>query len=127
MFQELLNDYNVIACGVVFTLMILDVITGIAKAKLNGTFTSSDMRKGLFHKFAIIVILFVAWLINNFYKQLGLPESFDSILPLANTAVAIMEVSSIAENAGEMNPELKRLAFWKTLRGDDDDKKGKEK
>ena len=130
MIEALLNDYNVIACAVVFVLMTLDVVTGIVKAKASDTFHSSDMRKGLLHKFAIIVVLFVAWLINNFYAQLGLPASFDSILPLANTAVAIMEISSIAENLGELNPELKKLAIWRTLKGDDEDnnnKKGEKK
>ena len=129
MIDTLLNDYNVVACAVVFVLMTLDVVTGVIKAKANGTFSSSDMRKGLLHKFAIIVVLFVAWLINNFYTQLGLPASFDSILPLANKAVAIMEISSIAENLGELNPELKKLAIWRTLKGDDDNnnKKGEKK
>ena len=129
MIETLLNDYNVVACAVVFVLMTLDVVTGVIKAKANGTFSSSDMRKGLLHKFAIIVVLFVAWLINNFYTQLGLPASFDSILPLANKAVAIMEISSIAENLGELNPELKKLAIWRTLKGDDDNnnKKGEKK
>lgn len=110
------EDPQLAACAVVTFLMFGDYITGTAKAIKTKTFKSSKMREGLWHKFSIGAILVVCWLIYRYYGVLQLPETFSLFLPGFHTAFAVMEVASILENLGGMNPDLKKLAIWKTFK-----------
>ena len=112
------------ACLIVFILMSTDYISGVLAAIKNKNFKSSKMREGLWHKAGIGMILAVCWVLTLHWEAIGLPQSFGSVLPLAHTAVAFMEIASIAENAAKLNPKLKKLAFWRMLKDHkEDDKK----
>lgn len=104
------------ACIIVFVLMATDYISGVMAAIKNKNFKSSKMREGLWHKAGIGLILGICWVLHLHWETIGLPSSFGSVLPLAHTAVAFMEIASISENAAKLNPALKKLAFWKMLK-----------
>ena len=110
-------------CIIVFVLMSTDYVSGVLAAIKNKNFKSSKMREGLWHKAGIGLILGVCWVINLHWEQIGLPQSFSSILPLAHSAVIFMEIASIAENAAKLNPALRKLAFWKMLKDNKEEKK----
>ena len=75
-----------------FIAALFDVVTGYIQAQINGTKNSSVMRKGLYRKFAeLIVVLFVMIVCIAF----GFPLK---VAVVASVYVVWMEVQSIAEN-----------------------------
>lgn len=93
---------------VVLGFILLDIITGIMKAIYNGTFNSTTMREGGWHKAAEILALFVACFAE--YSQAifdyGLSIPFVNVVCVYLSA---MELISILENVCEMNPQLSKL------------------
>lgn len=85
--------------------ILLDFISGLLKALSTGSYESSKMRKGLYHKLGEI-FAFLFCLVCD----LTLPE-FNVVLPFQLTTavtvyIVIMEIGSIVENIGVMNPEI---------------------
>lgn len=84
------NNYWIILMP--FIAALFDVVTGYIQAQINGTKNSSIMRKGLYRKFAeLIVVLFVMIVCIAF----GFPLK---VAVVASVYVVWMEVQSIAEN-----------------------------
>lgn len=84
------NNYWIILMP--FIAALFDVVTGYIQAQINGTKNSSVMRKGLYRKFAeLIVVLFVMIVCIAF----GFPLK---VAVVASVYVVWMEVQSIAEN-----------------------------
>lgn len=84
------NNYWIILMP--FIAALFDVVTGYIQAQINGTKNSSVMRKGLYRKFAeLIVVLFVMIICIAF----GFPLK---VAVVASVYVVWMEVQSIAEN-----------------------------
>ena len=84
------NNYWIILMP--FIAALFDVITGYIQAQINGTKNSSIMRKGLYRKFAeLIVVLFVMIVCIAF----GFPLK---VAVVVSVYVVWMEVQSIAEN-----------------------------
>lgn len=85
--------------------ILLDLVTGLIKAFKEKTYTSSIMREGLYHKAGAIIIVVLATLIDeaNVYMDLGF--TFPLAVP-ACAYISIMEIGSIIENVGEINPQL---------------------
>ena len=103
--MEVLQGYDwwVVAIALVF--IVSDFITGIAKAAYNKNVSSTIMRQGLYHKFAEFMVIVLAVLIDAACVHLEL--GFDApILPVVCAYVVLMEIASILENLGEINPEL---------------------
>lgn len=85
--------------------IVADYLTGLIKACYKHEYKSEVMRQGLYHKVAEIATVAVM-----FYLQLGLPMigividfPFISFITLY---IIVMELSSIIENIGEINPDL---------------------
>lgn len=99
----------------------LDFITGMIKAFGTKSFTSTKMRHGLYHKVGLVLCILLGVLID--YAQAYF--DFGISLPVATTICAyivLMEISSIAENILEINPELqggKIAALFESFRNDD--------
>lgn len=92
--------YCVVGCFIV-----LDFITGIVKALKQKNFNSSVMREGLFHKSASILCVLLGVLVD--YAQTLVDLGFS--VPCATaicTYIILMEFASIAENLGQINPNL---------------------
>lgn len=88
----------------------IDYVTGVAKAIMRNNLSSRKMREGLGHKFAYLMLVLVAWFIDemNRHIDLGLPMS---VFVCTVGGVCLIELTSILENVTEINPELKNAPF----------------
>ena len=88
----------------------IDYVTGVAKAIMRDNLSSRKMREGLGHKFAYLMLVLVAWFIDevNRHIDLGLPMS---VFVCTVGGVCLIELTSILENVTEINPELKNAPF----------------
>lgn len=88
----------------------IDYVTGVAKAIIRDNLSSQKMREGLGHKFAYLMLVLVAWFIDevNRHIDLGLPMS---VFVCTVGGVCLIELTSILENVTEINPELKNAPF----------------
>ena len=91
--------------GVVGVFIVADFVTGIVKAVKCKQFSSENMREGLYHKCAELFAM-----IFTFFIQFALPKiGFTINFPLSAMIVSyisIMEIGSIIENVGIINPQL---------------------
>lgn len=101
--MELIFEWQlpVICCVFIF----LDIITGICCAIKEKTLNSTKMREGMWHKFAYILCIMLAIVVEyaGMFMQLG----FD--IPLVTAAcvfITLTEITSIMENIISINPDL---------------------
>lgn len=85
--------------------MVLDLGTGLVKAIKEKNYNSSVMREGLLHKCGSILCVTLGVLVDyaNNYLNLGIT------VPIANaicTYITLMEIGSIIENIGRINPQI---------------------
>lgn len=103
---------------IIIGLAVADFITGWIKAYINDDVRSAKMRKGGLNKLAEIVVMGVAIGSEIGFEQLGKYYGHEELAGWAGTITAIavflyifaMEVISILENYGEINPQ----AGWVT-------------
>lgn len=90
--------------------IIVDYVTGIAKAIMQDNLSSKKMREGLGHKFAYFILVLVAWFIDeiNLHVDLGLPVS---VFICTVGGICLIELTSILENITVINPELAGAPF----------------
>lgn len=90
--------------------IIVDYVTGIAKAIMQDNLSSKKMREGLGHKFAYFILVLVAWFIDeiNLHVDLGLPVS---VFVCTVGGICLIELTSILENITVINPELAGAPF----------------
>lgn len=101
--------YEILA---VLVFIIMDYITGIIGAIMYGNLSSTKMREGLGHKFAYLCVFFIAWFIDLEMKHIDI--GFHSTLtPIVTIGIVLIELSSIIENIGKINPELAQAEFMK--------------
>lgn len=101
--------YEILAV-LVFT--ITDYITGVVGAIMHGNLSSTKMREGLGHKFAYLCVFFIAWFID--FEMRHIDIGFHSALtPIVTIGIVLIELSSIIENIGKINPELTQAEFMK--------------
>lgn len=101
--------YEILA---ILVFIITDYVTGIVDAIMHGNLSSTKMRKGLGHKFAYLCVFFIAWFIDFEMKHIDI--GFHSALtPIVTIGIVLIELSSIIENIGEINPELTQAEFMK--------------
>lgn len=112
-------DNNCIIALVVLACIFLDVVSGLVKALKNGEFSSSRMRKGLYNKVAVIIVLLLAWIAQIGFDMMILPQGYESlqtvlsiVFPAVGVYLILMEAGSVLENAGEIVPELKNKKLW---------------
>ena len=110
---------------VIGSLILLDVITGILKAGYEQNIQSTIMRKGLYHKLAEILGIFLSTIIENGAQYININIGFPFSLAIISY-ISVMEILSIIENICGINPDLfkvfrKYLKIFKTEEGDDDE------
>lgn len=90
--------------------VVVDYVTGIAKAILNNTLSSQKMRQGLWHKFTYLMLTLVAYFVDmiNLHVDLGLPVS---VFVCTVGGISLIELTSILENITAINPELADAPF----------------
>lgn len=115
--------YEILA---VLVFIITDYITGIIGAIMHGNLSSTKMREGLGRKFAYLCVFFIAWFIDFEMKHINL--GFRSALtPIVTIGITLIELSSIIENLGKINPELAQAEFMKIFNQTPDNPTHKEK
>lgn len=87
-------------------LVIMDYGTGVANAIMHNQMSSEKMRNGLWHKFAYIVVICTAILIDWGAQWLDLGFGLPLVTPVL-ISIALIEITSILENCVKINPELK--------------------
>lgn len=101
--------YEILA---VLVLIIMDYVTGIVGAIMRRNLSSTKMREGLGHKFAYLCVFFIAWFID--FEMGHIDIGFHTALtPLVTVGIVLIELSSIIENIGKINPELTQAEFMK--------------
>ena len=90
---------------VVLVFIALDVVTGIAKAFATTGFDSSIMRQGFFHKLGEIFAVALSMLADIGLPDIGVPLDVQ-LSGLCCAYLVLMEIGSIIENIGAINPEL---------------------
>ena len=100
-----MNDTILYGCVCAVVLMTVDYATGLVKAILSKTMSSSKMREGLAHKFAYVVVLFIAWFVEFENGKIDLGFTVPLFVPVV-VAISLIEITSILENCVEINPEL---------------------
>lgn len=103
--------YEILA---VLVFAITDYITGVVGAVMHGNLSSTKMREGLGYKFAYLCAFFVAWFID--FEMEHIDIGFHSVLtPIVTVGIVLIELSSIIENIGKINPELTQAEFMKVF------------
>lgn len=91
--------------AIVFSFIIIDILTGLVKAFATHSYSSTVMREGLFHKLGELLCIAFGALCDILLPQLGVVIP----LPIAQSVsvyCVIMETGSIVENIGIINPDL---------------------
>lgn len=97
--------------------ILFDFISGIIKALKNHEFSSCGMREGLYHKVGSLLTISFGALAD--YGQRFVDMNLD--IPISSAIcsyITIMEISSIIENLGQINPNIlpdKIKKFFKKL------------
>lgn len=115
--------YEILA---ILVFIITDYITGTIRAIMHGNLSSTKMREGLGHKFAYLCVFFIAWFID--FEMGHIDIGFHSALtPIVTIGIVLVELSSIIENIGEINPELTQAEFMKIFSQNPNNPNHKEK
>lgn len=102
---------------VVGVMIVMDYATGLLKAAMQHDISSTKMRKGLYHKAAFVAVMFLAEVIERSQQVIDLGFSVPIVVPSA-VYITVTEVSSIIENLGEINPEIKGSRLLGLFRSD---------
>lgn len=121
-----------IVCGFV----LFDVVVGLFKAFATGTYQSSKMRQGMWHKAAIIAVTILAYALEAATGMMDFsvigwePGTTLPIVGAVTAYIVVMEAGSILESAVTINPDLGGKGLFKLFgkfadgveeRGDEDD------
>lgn len=110
------------ACLFVIGLMTMDVITGYAQAVKNGSVSSSVMREGLFKKAGSIAVIILAVAVGHVGAYVGIDGRVCSaVAGFVIGMVAVMEITSVIENACSLNPDLPVAKLFSAFGVDKDD------
>lgn len=91
--------------AIIAAFMLFDIVTGWLKALKTGTYKSSKMKQGLYSKCGSFVAIVFMYGLEHSLPYLGITSSVPFV-SAATGYIAIMEVGSILENLGAINPEL---------------------
>ena len=99
----------------------LDFATGLLKSIAKKDFESSKMREGLFHKVGSIIAIVLGVLVEQAATYIDIGVNVEVATAICGYII-IMEIGSIIENIGAINPELVpakiRDIFLKIDKGD---------
>lgn len=83
----------------------LDMLTGLIKAFKEKAYTSSVMREGLFHKCGSILAIIFGVLVDYAQTFIDLGVTIPFAISICGYVI-LMEVGSIIENIGKINPDI---------------------
>lgn len=92
---------------IVFSFIVADIATGLIKAIATHSYSSSVMREGLFHKLGEIICIIFGVLCDYALPMIGIKIPL-SIAQSVSVYIIIMEIGSVIENIGVLNPDLSK-------------------
>lgn len=90
---------------VVLALIAADILSGLISASATGSFKSSVMREGAFHKAGEILLMFFMVGLEYALPYVGV-EIDVPLVSVTAGYLGIMEIGSIFENIAKLNPAL---------------------
>lgn len=104
--MEIVDGTQLWAMGLSCVFMLLDIVSGFMGALKNRCVNSSKMRDGIFNKAALLIVVFVAWLVEFTVRHVpGLGFDMPLLIPVC-VIVILMEVASVMENVAKISPTL---------------------
>lgn len=103
---------------IVGVFIILDIISGVSQAIANHDLSSEKLREGAWHKFAYVLIMALAFVIEQSMGYVDIGYSVP-ILPVVSVYLVGTEIISIIENIVKLNPALDGSAIWKYFRSNE--------
>ena len=100
---------------ITFILIIIDFVSGVAAAASKGDVSSQAMRGGLWHKFAYVLIMFTAAVVDEMCTHIDIGISAPIFIPVC-TGICFIEVTSTLENCMELNPKIKSSKILEKFR-----------
>lgn len=97
--------HELIVIGIVFLLVLIDYVTGVVNAIMQGELSSKRMREGLGHKFTYLVVICVALIVEYGSEYLNIGIGLPVFIPVC-AGICLTEITSIIENCVKINPEL---------------------
>lgn len=91
--------------AIIAVFMLFDILTGWVKSIETGTFKSSKMKQGLYHKCGNVLALLFMYGLEFSLPYIGINTTIPFV-SATTTYIAVMEITSIVENLGKINPEL---------------------
>lgn len=85
--------------------ILFDLLTGLVKALKQKDYSSTIMREGLFHKCGSVLCVVFGVLVDYAQSVVDLGVSIPFAAAVC-TYIIMMEIGSIIENVGEINPEI---------------------
>lgn len=111
---------ELIALCVTGVMIVMDYLTGLAKAVHAKDLSSEKMREGLWHKSAYVLVILLAEVIEHAQHWMDLGFDVPLVIP-ACVYIILTETASIIENIGQLNPALaggKLLGMFRTTNTD---------
>lgn len=90
---------------IVLGFIAFDVVTGLIKAGYNGSYDSSIMRQGGFHKSMEVMAMAVAYFVEYAVVYVNVGVDVPAV-PAVTVYICIMELISIIENICAVNPQM---------------------
>lgn len=105
---------------IVLVFILLDVVSGLLKAFATTGFDSSVMRQGFFHKLGELLSVALCVVVDGSLPRLGIPVDVNFSAACC-IYLTIMEIGSVLENIGVINPELRKplSKIFAKLKGSD--------
>ncbi len=91
--------------AIIGAFMLFDILTGWLKSLNNGTYKSSKMKQGLYSKCGNFIALAFMYGLEHGLPYLGVTTNIPFVSAVT-TYIAVMEIGSVLENLGSINPEL---------------------
>lgn len=117
--------HELITIGIVFLLVVIDYVTGVVNAIMQGELSSEKMREGLGHKFTYLAIICVAFIVEYGSDYINLGIELPVFIPVC-AGICLIEITSIMENCVKINPELNNSNILNTFKVDKKESNGKE-
>lgn len=117
-------QHYIVPFAITSIFIIMDYGTGVANAIMHNQVNSGKMRNGLWHKFAYIIVICTAVLIEWGTQWLDLGFKLPLVAPVL-VSIALIEITSILENCVKINPELKAYKVLNIFSKSQDEKTDK--
>lgn len=117
--------HELIVIGIVFLLALIDYVTGVVNAIMQGELSSKIMREGLGHKFTYLTVICVALIVEYGSDYINLGIELPVFIPVC-TSICLIEITSIMENCAKINPELSKSNILNIFKVDKKESDSKE-